>query len=195
VGPSLARLRLVATALACVALVSCGDDPNDLSGGRGGASSGGSASGGSGGSSGDDGASSSGDPASSSASGGSSGGGDGSAADVCVRAINAHRAEQGLPAFERWTDAEACADGEAKSDGASGQAHGAAFQCGEVAQNECPGGPGPAAQMIPQCLELMWEQGPGEGHHDNMASTRFTKVACGFHTLPDGSVWSVQNFR
>jgi hypothetical protein len=49
--------------------------------------------------------------------------------------------------------------------------------------------------MIPQCLDLMWDQGPGEGHHDNMASPRFTKVACGFHTLPDGSVWSVQNFR
>ena len=53
---------------------------------------------------------------------------------------------------------------------------------------------------------MMFDEGPGpagcaddstcymeHGHHINMASTRFTRVACGFYTTPDGSVWSVQN--
>ena len=41
----------------------------------------------------------------------------------------------------------------------------------------------------------MWRQGPGGGHYDEMASTKWTSVACGTYTLPDGSFWSVQNFK
>jgi hypothetical protein len=64
-----------------------------------------------------------------------------------------------------------------------------------MAQNECPGWPGPSNTMIPGCLKAMWGEGPGGGHYENMASTRYTKVACGFYVLPNGKVWSVQNFR
>ena len=54
--------------------------------------------------------------------------------------------------------------------------------------------------MIPQCLAMMWAEGPGSdfsahGHYINMSSTQYTKVACGFYTLQDGSVWAVQDFR
>jgi hypothetical protein len=122
---------------------------------------------------------------------------------MCVDTINAYRKSVGLPPFARWTDEESCADGEAASDGASKVAHGDAFQCQELSQNECPGDsqsgqvyyPAPASESIPKCLELMWSQPAGEGHHDNMASTKWTKVACGFATLSNGAVWSVQNFR
>ena len=135
---------------------------------------------------------------SSSSSGGTTASGesvDTSAAQICVDTINKFRATQNLPALARWTDIEACSDSEAKSDGTSNTPHGAFPKCGESSQNECPGWPGPADQMIPKCLEAMWSQGPGEGHHDNMASTKWKKVACGFYTTPAGKVWSVQNFQ
>ncbi len=67
--------------------------------------------------------------------------------------------------------------------------------CGEFAQNECPGWPGPPGTMIPQCLSAMWMEGPGGGHYDNMSSKQYTQVSCGFYTLPDGKVWAVQNFK
>lgn len=117
------------------------------------------------------------------------------AAEICVATINEYRKTKGLAPYARWTEAESCADGQAKSDGDRNAAHGAFGKCQEQGQNECPGWQGPPDTMIPKCLEAMWAEGPGGGHHDAMASTRFTKVACGFATTSKGSVWSVQNFR
>lgn len=133
-------------------------------------------------------------------SGGDSGTGDGTAEQLCVDTINNYRATLGLPPYARWTDKETCADGQAQSDSQSGTAHGAFKQCTELAQNECPGWPGPPSSMIPQCLQMMWNEGPGtnfsqHGHYINMSSTQYTKVACGFYTLSDGSVWAVQDFQ
>lgn len=136
------------------------------------------------------------DPASSTAGvdGGTSGAG--GAAQICVDKINEYRASLGLPPYERWTSQEACADQQAQSDSSSGTFHGAFGNCTELAQNECPGWQGPADAMIPKCLAMMWAEGPGGGHYENMKGARgYTKVACGFHTLPNGSVWSVQDFR
>lgn len=131
---------------------------------------------------------------------GSGGGGDGSAEQLCVDLINMYRATLDLPPYERWTDGEDCAAEEAAMDSRTGQAHGAFPMCGESAQNECPGWPGPPDSMIDGCLELMWAEGPGEdfqehGHYINMSSTQYGQVACGFHTTDEGAVWSVQNFR
>ena len=138
----------------------------------------------------------------------SSGGGGGAtetaadkdAAETCVDTINAYRATLGLPAYARWADQEACADGEAEADATASTAHGAFGTCGEVAQNECPGWPGPAKTMIPECLKMMWGEGPGSdfsshGHYINMSNPSYTKVACGFTTLADGSVWAAQDFE
>lgn len=141
------------------------------------------------------GSSSSGDP-----DGGGGGGGDGTAEQLCVDTINQYRAKLGLPAYQRWNAEESCADGQAKSDSETQKAHGAFGQCTENAQNECPGWPGPPSTMIPQCLAMMWAEGPGadfsaHGHYINMSSTKYTEVACGFSTLADGSVWAVQDFR
>ena len=52
--------------------------------------------------------------------------------------------------------------------------------------------------MIERCLQMMFDEGPGEGsahgHYNNIVSTKYTSVACGFHQQADGSVWVVQNF-
>jgi hypothetical protein len=117
-----------------------------------------------------------------------------------VDTINQYRATLSLPAYTRWTAEESCADGQAQSDSVSGTAHGAFGTCGEVAQDECPGWPGPPSSMITGCLQQMWAEGPGpfdqgHGHYDNMSNGTYTQVSCGFYVLADGSVWATQNFR
>lgn len=113
----------------------------------------------------------------------------------CFEIVNKYRAMRGLPALMRWTAKEACSDQESMSDSRTGQAHGAFGSCGEMAQNECPGYPGPVQQNLPECLADMWAEGPGGGHYDNMTSTEYTMVSCGVHEVGDGSFYSVQNFR
>jgi hypothetical protein len=127
-------------------------------------------------------------------------GGDDSVQQLCVDTINMYRGTLGLPAYERWVDAEVCSDGEAESDSQTMQPHGAFGSCGESAQNECPGWPAPPEGMIESCLAAMWAEGPGEdfqahGHYINMSSTSYSRVACGFFTTGSGDVWAVQNFQ
>lgn len=122
------------------------------------------------------------------------------AEQLCVDTINHYRASVGLEPLARWSEGENCAADQAQSDSESGSWHGAFGQCDERAQNECPGWAGPASSMITECLAQMWAEGPGEdysthGHYINMTSTEYTKVACGFYTLPDGTVWAVQDFQ
>ncbi|UQA63349.1 CAP domain-containing protein [Polyangium aurulentum] len=184
--------------------VSVGPSGSGGSVGQGGAGQGGAGQGGAGqGGAGQGGAGQGGSgPASSSSSAttGSSGGGADDVAQKCVDLINQHRASIGLPPYERWMEAEACSDDEAKKDSETGMAHGAFGQCTEFAQNECPGWPGAPDDIIAPCLQAMWNEGPGDdfnkhGHYINMSSTSYTKVACGFWTTANGSVWAVQNFR
>lgn len=119
--------------------------------------------------------------------------------ELCVDRINEFRATESLPPLERWRSAESCADDEARQDAASGVAHGAFNQCEESAQNECPGWSS-LDDIIDGCLQMMWDEGPGEpysahGHYINMSNTAYTEVACGFHVTDSGAVWSVQDFR
>lgn len=121
------------------------------------------------------------------------------ARQLCVDTINMYRATLGLPPYQRWTDQETCSDAEAKSDGETNTPHGAFGMCGEFAQNECPGWPGPPEQSLPGCLAQMWAEGPGEdfnmhGHYINMSSEQYTRVACGFAEV-NGEWWMVQNFQ
>lgn len=125
---------------------------------------------------------------------------DDSVEQLCVDEINDYRATLGLPAYGRWSDGEACAADEARQDSESGIAHGAFGQCGEWAQNECPGWPLPADSSIVGCLAMMWAEGPGadfslHGHYINMSSESYSEVACGFYETPSGSLWAIQNFR
>lgn len=121
-------------------------------------------------------------------------------AQECVDRINMFRATIDLPPLERWVDAEVCSNGQSEDDAATNTPHGAFGACNESAQNECPGWPGPPSAMLEGCLQLMWDEGPGEdfsqhGHYINMSSTQYTKVACGFFETAEGSWWSVQNFK
>jgi hypothetical protein len=139
------------------------------------------------------------------ATGGATGSGGGSSDPLesyrvkCFEQINAYRATLSLPPYQRWTSAEACTDGEAKSDSETGKAHGAFPACGESAQNECPGYPSLDA-TVTTCLAQMWAEGPGadfqkHGHYLNMSSTQYSKVACGFYQTAGGPVWAIQNFQ
>lgn len=113
----------------------------------------------------------------------------------CAQIINKYRAQLGLAPYKEWTSEESCSAGEAKSDATSGTDHGAFTQCGEFAQNECPGYPDPASDNLPECLADMWAEGKGGGHYDNMSSTEYSEVACGIYELSNGSFWAVQNFK
>jgi hypothetical protein len=117
----------------------------------------------------------------------------------CVDRINGFRASIGLPPYERWREAEGCADDEAESDSRSGVYHGAFPDCGESAQNECPDWSS-LDSIISGCLQMMWDEGPGadfqtHGHYINMSSTSYSRVACGFYVTGSGMVWAVQDFR
>ena len=114
----------------------------------------------------------------------------------CVDRINQFRwVCQCLPPLERWTTAEACSDQQSQDDYQSNQPHGSFPSCGENAQNTCPGW-GSEAAIIDGCLQMRWDEGPGEpfsehGHYLNMASTTYKRVACGI-SVTGG--WSKQNF-
>jgi hypothetical protein len=118
---------------------------------------------------------------------------------ACVDRINGFRATLDLPPYDRWQEEESCEDYEARLDAQSGVAHSAFGQCGEMAQNECPGW-GSYDDVVQNCLQMMWDEGPGadfnqHGHFINMSSTDYDRVACGFYETGNGSVWAVQNFR
>jgi hypothetical protein len=122
----------------------------------------------------------------------------------CVARINQFRWEcQCLPALQRWLDGESCTDSNAEYDSANG-VHASFYDmpCGSGAraQNECPGWPS-NDHVINGCLQSMWDEGPEDGnpdtvngHYETMATTTYTRVACGFHTTSSGAVWGVQNF-
>lgn len=150
------------------------------------------------GASGDDSAGSAGaptTPASGTLAGGSGAAAYPAASTRCVDTINRYRSTLGLPAYRRGSSTEACADGQAKSDALAKAAHGAFGTCHEHAQNECPGYSGTPDTMIDRCLDMMWKEGPGGGHYENMADRAYTEVTCGFYVTADGKVWAVQNFR
>jgi hypothetical protein len=121
----------------------------------------------------------------------------------CVNRINQLRWEcQCLPPLERWTEAEGCADQHSEYDSTrpphSGFSDNICSPRG-YGQNECPGWNSPA-QVVTGCLQLMWDEGPGEpfsehGHYINMTNPEYSMVACGFFETPGGEVWSVQNFQ
>jgi hypothetical protein len=129
------------------------------------------------------------------------GGGDpyGDARTRCVDRTNELRASKGLAPIPRLSSAEPCVDGQAKADSESGKAHGSFDACLSqvknwkgAAQNECPGYRS-VESTLGSCLDMMWAEGPGGGHYDNMVGDA-TLTACGFHTTPDGKVWMIQDF-
>jgi uncharacterized protein YkwD len=173
-----------------------------------GSSSGGSSSGGAG----SDGASSG--SSSSGASSGSTGGGSGGTSDDagasaeflqhCVDDINMYRATIGVPPYTRSSSLESFAAQGSESDAMTGEAHGNFISTNggngiAYAENEIPGWPldqyGSVTAITDQGMQMMWAEGPGGGHYDNMASTMYTQAGCGTYTTSDGSVWITTDFR
>lgn len=120
------------------------------------------------------------------------------ARQLCLETTNGYRAQTGAAPLTRATSQESCTDGEAESDFASGKPHGAFGSCKESAQNECPHWSGTPEEVVKNCLEMMFQEGPGEpysdhGHYINMTNTSYKQVACGFY-VSGGSVQMVQNF-
>jgi uncharacterized protein YkwD len=146
--------------------------------------------------------------ASSSGSGGSTAtGDDAGSADVlqrCVDDINSYRATINVPAYTRSSSLEAFAATGAESDGQSGSPHGHFISTNggngvAFAENEVPGWPlaqyGSVSDILDQGMLMMWAEGPGGGHYDNMASTQYTQAGCGTYTTSDGNVWITTDFR
>ncbi len=124
----------------------------------------------------------------------------GGPAQQCVDTINQYRKRQQLAPVVRWVAGEACASDQARTDAQAGQPHGSFGRCGELAQNVCPGWPGPLDQVTAPCLQSMANEGPGadyaaHGHYLNMMNPRYTRVACGYAGAPQGQVWAVQDFQ
>jgi uncharacterized protein YkwD len=201
-------MRFLAAAILPVAfLAACsGGDPSSTltrsSGGE--SSSSGSSSGGGGASSG---SSSSGGGSGSSSGGATTTGDGGASADLlqhCVDVINTYRATLNVPAYTRSSALEAFAATGAESDSQTGTAHGhfIATSGGNgiaFAENEVPGWPlaqyGSVSAILDQGFQMMWAEGPGGGHYENMSSTQYTSAGCGTYTTSDGMVWITTDFK
>ena len=121
----------------------------------------------------------------------------------CVDVINKYRASIGAKPYARSSELEAFATEGAKEDSKSGEPHGhfMATSGGGVAwaENEIPGWPkgdyGGVTGVVDEGCKAMWDEGPGGGHHDNMASHEYTQVGCGIFVTASGDVWITQDFR
>jgi hypothetical protein len=121
--------------------------------------------------------------------------------DLCVAEVNRYRATLGLPPLARWTAAEVCTEGEAKTDSQTKEAHSAFGACKEFGQCECPDWPGPPEAIVKNCLKSMWNEGPENGdgkqhgHYIIMSSRNYKSVACGFYQMANGRYWAIQNYK
>ena len=112
---------------------------------------------------------------------------------ACLDAINQYRSSIGRSALTLKADAGACLDKQSADDGAVGAAHLNFGKCGESAQDECPGWGGDPGTAQAGCLKMMWGEGPGGGHYENMSNSGYRQVACGYAKV-GGNWWMIQNF-
>jgi hypothetical protein len=120
----------------------------------------------------------------------------------CVDVLNGYRAKVGKPPLTRAADLEAYAAVGAKSDSETGEPHGHFMSTDgggiAFAENEIPGWPfadyGSIAGVIDDGTKMMWDEGPGGGHYENIIGD-YTQVGCGTYLTPGGDVWITQDFR
>lgn len=89
---------------------------------------------------------------------------------------------------------EACADQQCRDDGAVDQPHATRGACGESNQASFSGWGWEMSELMVLSLRDMWNEGPGGPHYEMMASSRYTKVSCGFAELSNGWLWGVQDY-
>jgi hypothetical protein len=118
--------------------------------------------------------------------------------------INGYRATLGREAYARSASLESFAAEGAQSDSQTGQAHGHFISTSggngiAFAENEVPGWPGKQygglSGVIDQGLQMMWNEGPGGGHYENMASTKYSSAGCGTFTTSSGDIWVTIDFK
>ncbi|MEO7094419.1 MAG: CAP domain-containing protein [Polyangiales bacterium] len=121
----------------------------------------------------------------------------------CVDVINAYRAKLGRTAYRRSAALEAFAAEGAKQDSKSGSPHGHFMSTsgGSIAwaENEISGwsldDSGSVRVVLEDGLKMMWGEGPGGGHYENMASRTYKEVGCGIYVTAGKDVWIVQDFK
>ncbi len=124
-----------------------------------------------------------------------------SASDLafCVQEVNRYRATVGVGALSQQAGLEATAAQAAQSDHEGGEAHGWVRRNGAgLAENQAPrwsrGSSGGNAQtFISRALQLMWAEGPGGGHYENMRG-RFAATGCAIYSDATTATF-VQHFR
>jgi uncharacterized protein YkwD len=117
----------------------------------------------------------------------------------CVDVITKFRAKIGRSPLTRSSALETFAKAGAKSDSETGDPHGhfIATSGGGIAwaENEIPGWPGDIDGVIEDGTQMMWDEGPGGGHYENLSSFSYKQVGCGIYVTPYGEVWITQDFR
>jgi uncharacterized protein YkwD len=116
----------------------------------------------------------------------------------CVTETNQYRATLGLAPLTRSGALEAYAAVGAREDGLAhvGHQHFRATNGGGIAraENEIPWWGGSSVhRVIEQGLSLMWAEGPGGGHFENMRGP-YREVGCGVF-VNGGEITVVQNLR
>jgi hypothetical protein len=181
-----APMRILPLSIAAALLVACGGDPSTLGSGGANGSGGGS--------------SSSQDNGSGEDSGGPVASSDG---QYCVDQLNVYRAKVGAAPFTRSDALQTFATDGAKSDSQSNQPHGhfIATNGGGIAfaENEVPGWPqarfGSVRAVIDGGLKMMFGEGPGGGHYENMTNKSYTQGGCGVYVTSQSEVWVTMDFR
>ena len=116
----------------------------------------------------------------------------------CVNETNRYRATQGLSALARSGALEAYAAAGAQEDGLAHAPHQhfRSTNGGGLAraENEIPWWSATSVHaVIQQGLAMMWAEGPGGGHYENMRGP-YTQLGCGVF-VNGNEITVVQNFR
>jgi hypothetical protein len=115
----------------------------------------------------------------------------------CVDVINQYRARTGLAPLQRSSALEQFATEGARYNASAGPHAYFSMQGGggvAWAENEIPGWQmqGSVRDVIQQGTDMMYNEGPGGGHHDNIVGN-YRSVGCGIHQQ-FGQVWVIQDF-
>ncbi len=122
---------------------------------------------------------------------------------LCLDTINACRASLNLKPVTWSKSLEAFADEGAKYDAGFGTAHGhfTKFSPRAVpsdAENAIPGWPlknyKTVGAVVQKGIQMMWAEGPGGGHYENIKGDQ-TQVGCGIFVTTTDDVWIVQDFK
>jgi uncharacterized protein YkwD len=122
---------------------------------------------------------------------------------LCLDTINACRAKLNLKPVTWSKSLEAFADEGARYDAGLNAAHShfGKFSVRAVpadAENALPGWPiknyKSVAAVVQKGTEMMWNEGPGGGHYENIKGDQ-TTVGCGVFVTATGNIWVVQDFK